>query len=99
MNKWVGKAVRLGHQAAAAAVGAEGGSVGSLPLTAADDWITLWEARTPIRAGSARAGRSVAHYSFHLRQHLNHTYLTNFAATEPTCCIWQHFCSISNMNV
>ena len=43
-------------------VGAEGGSVGSLPLTAADDWITLWEARTPIRA-SGRAGRSVAHYS------------------------------------
>ena len=46
-------------------VGAEGGSVGTLPLTAADDWITLWEARTPIRASGR--GRSVAHYS--LRQH------------------------------
>ena len=36
--------------------GAEGGSVGSLPLTAADDWITLWEARTPIRAAEAELG-------------------------------------------
>ena len=67
--------MRWGREAASAVVvvGAEGGSVGSLPLTAADDWITLWEARTPIRAGSGRAGRSVAHYSLQLRQHLPHT--------------------------
>ena len=54
-------------------VGAEGGSVGTLPLTAADDWITLWEARTPIRASGG--GRSVAHYSPQptLARYLPHT--------------------------